>query len=54
MGLSKKLTLGFTQTPFNVIHVKFCKMVLLIELYLFIALSVTLTIFLSQSNVQQF
>ena len=37
----------------NVIIVKLCMMALLIELYLFIALSVTLTIFQGHSNVEQ-
>ena len=36
----------------NVINVKLCMMVLLIELYLFIPLSVTLTTFQSHRNVK--
>ena len=38
----------------NVINLKLCMMVLFIELYLFIPLSVTLTIFQGHSNVRQF
>ena len=39
----------------NVINVKLCMMVLLIELYLFIPLSVTMTIFEGHSSsVEQF
>ena len=48
LGLSKLVGLGFTQTALNV---KLCLMVLLIELYLFIPLSVPLTIFQGHSNV---
>ena len=38
----------------NVINVEFCMTVLLVELYLFILLSVTLTIFQNHSSVKQF
>ena len=38
----------------NVIYVKLCMMVLLIELYVFIAFSVALSIFQGHSNVEQF
>ena len=38
----------------NVICVKLCMMVLHIELYLFISLSVTLTIFQDYSNIDHF
>ena len=38
----------------NVIVVKLCMMALLIELYMFIPLSVTMTIFQGHSNVKQF
>ena len=51
LGLSKLVALGFTQTALNV---KLCLMVLLIELYLFIPLSVTLTIFQGHKSVKQF
>ena len=37
----------------NMIDVKLCMMVLLIELYLFIPLSMTLTIFQGHSNVEE-
>ena len=38
----------------DTINVKFCMIVLLIELYLFIPLSVTLTIFQGHSTGEQF
>ena len=38
----------------TVISVKLCMMVLLVELYLFIPLSVTFTIFQGHSSVKQF
>ena len=51
LGLSKTLTFGFSQ---NVINVKPCMMLAHIELYLFITLSVTLTLFQGHNSVQQF
>ena len=49
---------NFTVTVFldtlKAINVKFCLMVLVIELYLFIPLSVTLTIFQGHRSVKQF
>ena len=44
----------FFSDTINVIDVKFCMMVLHIELYLFITLSVTLTLFKGHSSVKQF
>ena len=44
---------GIFSDTVNVINVKLCMMVLLIKLYLFIPLSVTLTIFYGHSNVEQ-
>ena len=38
----------------NMIDVKLCVMVVLIELYLFIPLSLTLIVFQGQSSVKQF
>ena len=38
----------------NVVNVELCMMVLLIELYLFIPLSVALAIFQGHSNVEHF
>ena len=45
---------GILSDTINVINVKLCVMVLLVELHLFIPLSVTLTILYSHSNVEQF
>ena len=53
LGLSKSLTIGFSQTTINVINVKICVVVLHIELYLLVTLSVTLTLFQSHSSVKQ-
>ena len=44
-GLFSNLNIGIFSDTVNVISVKFYMMALLIELYLFIPLSVTLTIF---------
>ena len=46
-GLVKNFTIGIYSD-------KLCMMVLLIELYLFISLSVTMTIFQGHSSVKQF
>ena len=52
LSLSKTLTTWIFSDNMNVINVKLCMMILLIELYLFILLAVTLTISQGQSNVQ--
>ena len=44
---------GIYADAINLINVELCMVVLLIELYLFKPLSVTLTIFLGQSNVKK-
>ena len=46
-----RITLGFFANTINMIHVKLCIIALLIKLYLFVTISVTLTIFQSHSNV---
>ena len=45
LGLLKMYYIGIYSDSINVINVKLCMIVLLIELYLFILLSVTLTYF---------
>ena len=44
-GLVKNLNIGTLSDTINIINVKLFMMVLLIKLYLFIPLSVTLTVF---------
>ena len=51
-GLVRSFNTGIYSDNLNVIIVKLCMMSLLVELYLFISLSVTLTIFQSHSNVE--
>ena len=53
-GLAQNFDMGIYSHTVNVINVKLCMMVLLLELYLFIPLSVTLTIFQGHSNVKLF
>ena len=55
-GLVENFNIWIVTDTMNVIHVQFCMMGLLIELYLCIPLSMTLTIgiFEGQSNVEQF
>ena len=53
-GLVKTFNIGIYFDTMNVINVKLGMMVLLIELYLFIPLSVTLTIIHGHSNIKQF
>ena len=48
------IRINFESDTISVIDVKFCMVVLLFELYLFIPLSLTLTIFQGHSNVKQF
>ena len=52
-GLVESFNIGIYSDTINVKNVKLCMMVLLVELYLFIPLSVTLTIFQGHSNVEQ-
>ena len=49
----KNFNIGIYSDTMNVINVKLCTFDG-IELYLFIAVSVTLTVFQGQSNVEQF
>ena len=53
-GLFKTVNIGIHSDTINVINVKLCMVVLLIELYLVIPLSVTLTTFQGHSSVAQF
>ena len=53
-GLVKNFNIEIYSDTINVINVKFCMMVLLIEPFLFIPLSVTLTVFQGHSKVKQF
>ena len=50
-GLVKNFNIEIYSDTINVINVKFCLMEPLAEHYLFISLSVTLTIFQGHSNV---
>ena len=52
--LVKNFHIGIYSDTIHVIKVKHCMMKLLIELYLFIPLSVTFTIFQGHINVEQF
>ena len=52
--LVENFNIGIYLDTMNVVNVKLCLMVLLIELYLFISLLVTLTIFQGHCNVKQF
>ena len=51
-GFVKNFNTGIYSYTVNVIIVNFFMMVVLIELYLFIPFSVTLTIFQSHSNIK--
>ena len=51
-GLGKNFNLGLFTYTINMINIKLCMMVLLIEFNLFISLSVTLTIFQGHRNVE--
>ena len=53
-GLVEHFNIGICSDTINLTNVKLCTMVLLIELYLFIPLSVILTTFQSNGNVEQF
>ena len=52
-GHVRKFNIGIYSDTMNVINVKLCMMVPLTELYLFVPVSVTLTIFQGHSNVKQ-
>ena len=52
-GLVENFNFGIYSDIIIVVNVNLCMMVLLIEVYLFIPLSVTLTIFQGHSNVKQ-
>ena len=51
--LVKNFNIGIYLDTINVINVKLCMMALFIKLYLFIPLSMTLTVFQDHSNVEQ-
>ena len=51
-GLVENFNIRIFSDTINVVNIKLCIMVLLIELYLFIPLSVTLTIFQGHRNVE--
>ena len=51
-GLVENFSIGIYSNNINLINVKLCVMLLLIDLYLYISLSVTLTIFRGHSNVE--
>ena len=53
LGLSKTFNIGIFSDSINVVNVKLCMMVQLIELYLFIPLSVTLTIYFMVTDVSE-
>ena len=53
-GLVDNFDIEIFSDAINVINIKLCMMVLLTELYLFIPLLVTLTIFQGYSHVKQF
>ena len=51
-GLVRNFNIVIYSDTINVVNVKLCMMVILIELYLFLPLPVTLTIFERDSNVE--
>ena len=53
-GLDGNFNTGIYSDTIKVINVRLCMMVLLIEFYLFIRFSVTLTIFQGHSDAEQF
>ena len=53
-GLVENFNIGIYSDIINAINVKLCMMVLLVELYLFIPLSVTLIVFQGHSSAEQF
>ena len=53
-GFVENVNTGIFSDNIDVINLKLCMMAILIELYLFISLSVTITIFQGHSNVKQF
>ena len=50
----KDFNVAIFSDTIHTIYVKLCMKVVLIELYLFVALSVTLTVFQGHSNVKHF
>ena len=54
VGRGKKFNIAIFLHAVDVINVKLCVMVLLIELYLFIPLPVPMTVFEGHSIVEQF
>ena len=52
-ALVENFKIGLFSDTVDVIHVKLCMMIAPIALYLFIPLSLTLTIFESHTNVEQ-
>ena len=52
--LVENINIGVYTDTINVINVKLCMVVVFIEPYLFITLSLTLTIFHGNSNFEQF
>ena len=52
--LVKNFNVRIFSDTIKVINIKLCMMVLLIELYVFVLFSVTLTIFQGHSSVEQF
>ena len=53
-GLVENFNNGISSDTIDVINVKLCMMLLHFELYLFIILSVTLTLFQGHSSIKQF
>ena len=53
-GLVRNLNIWIFSDTINVINIKLCMIVLHIKLYLFMTLSMTLTLFQGHSNVKQF
>ena len=53
-GLVRNFNIGIYSDTINVINVKLCMMSLLIELYMFITSSETMTICQGHSSVEQF
>ena len=51
-GFVRNFNIGIYSDTVNVINVKLCMMILLIELYLFTPFSMTLTIFQHHSSVE--
>ena len=54
VGRGKSYNVAIFSDTINAVNVELCTMVLLVKLYLFILLSVTLTIFQGHRSVKQF